>query len=451
MTDRPDRDRFEICPLASDENGREAAKREKSMTQMKLPAAVERLLVRGVRMPNPFSVDVGDEVDPERISTDGVVLYTGTRISGAKTLISSGVKLGGEAPVAVADCRLGRGVELKGGFFSSSVFLDQANMGSGAQVREGCLLEEEANGSHTVGLKQTILFPFVTLGSLINFCDAFLAGGTSRKDHSEVGSSYIHFNYTPNQDKATASLLGDVPRGVMLREPPIFLGGQGGLVGPARIGFGTVIAAGEVRRGDCPEGGKLLRGEGKPLSAKNFHPGLYGDIRGRVTNNVHYIANLLALRQWYLHVRFSFSGDPEMGEALYHGALETLDAAIAERLARFKALAEKMGKSLELGARFLPEETRGDILRQQREFRERWPELMICLTDRREEAAGRKERDGFLANMVPVRDAQGNDYIRTICSLNRGVSSVGTLWLQQAVDAVAERALACVPGCRVRS
>jgi hypothetical protein len=43
----------------------------------------------------------------------------------------------------------------------------------------------------------------------------------NRKDHSEVGSSYIHFNYTPNQDKASASLLGDVPRGVMLREPPM--------------------------------------------------------------------------------------------------------------------------------------------------------------------------------------------------------------------------------------
>ena len=416
---------------------------------MKLPVPVERLLARGVRMPNPFSVDVGEEVDPERISTNGVVFYTGTKISGAKTLISSGAKLGCEAPVAVADCRLGRGVELKGGFFKSSVFLDQANMGSGAQVREGCLLEEEANGSHTVGLKQTILFPFVTLGSLINFCDVFLAGGTNRKDHSEVGSSYIHFNYTPNQDKATASLLGDVPRGVMLREPPIFLGGQGGLVGPARIGFGTVIAAGSVWRGDCPEGGKLLRGEGQPASANLFHPGLYGDIRKRVTNNILYLANLLALRQWYIHVRRSFPGDPEMGEALWKGALSTLEAALAERLARLKALAEKMGKSLELGERFLPGKTRGDILRQQREFRERWPELEACLTDRQEDAAGREERDGFLAKLAPVREAQGSDYIRVIHSLDRDVASLGTLWLQRVVDAVAESAHACVPSCRV--
>lgn len=430
------------------ENSKEKKEREERVS-MKLSEPVARLLARGVRIPNPFSVDVGEEVDPERVSTNGIVLYAGTKISGAKTLISSGVKLGGEAPVTVADCRLGRGVELKGGFFKSSVFLDQANMGSGAQVREGCLLEEEANGSHTVGLKQTILFPFVTLGSLINFCDAFLAGGTSRRDHSEVGSSYIHFNYTPNQDKATASLLGDVPHGVMLKESPIFLGGQGGLVGPARIGFGTVIAAGEVWRGDCPEGGKLLQGERQPLSVKVFYPGLYGDIRRRVANNVLYVANMLALRQWYLHVRCFFPGDPEMGESLRKGAMEILEAALAERLTRFKALADKMGRSLELGERFLPEETRGEILRQQREFRERWPELMACLTDRREEAVGREERDRFLAVLPAVREARGNDYIQVIRSLDRDVSALGTLWLQRVVDDVAERSLACVPSCRV--
>ena len=82
-----------------------------------------------------------------------------------------------------------------------------------------------------------------------------MSGGTDGKNHSEVGSSYIHFNYTPNQDKATPSLIGDVPAGVMLNQPPIFLGGQGGLVGPVRIGHGTVIAAGTIYRKDCPEGG----------------------------------------------------------------------------------------------------------------------------------------------------------------------------------------------------
>ena len=111
-------------------------------------------------------------------------------------------------------------------------------------------MEEQASIAHTVGLKQTILFPFVTLGSLINFCDCFMAGGTSRKDHSEVGSSYIHFNFTPNQDKATASLIGDVPCGVMLDQKPIFLGGQGGIIGPCRLTYGLTAAAGTIVRKD---------------------------------------------------------------------------------------------------------------------------------------------------------------------------------------------------------
>ena len=416
-----------------------------------LPLPVLRLIKKGVLMPAPFSVDIGAEVDPARISGDGVVFYGGTKVYGSGTLISAGTKLGYEAPVTVADCRLGRGVELKGGCFESSVFLASANMASGAQVREGCLLEEEANGSHTVGLKQTLLFPFVTLGSLINFCDCLLAGGTSRKDHSEVGSSYIHFNYTPNQDKATPSLLGDVPRGVMLREPPIFLGGQGGLVGPVRIGFGTVIAAGTIRRGDCPEGGKFLRGEEYPVSAEAFHPGLYGDIRRKVTNNIVYLANLLAFRQWYIHVRGAFPGDREMGAALLRGAMEILDKAVAERLARFRALAEKMEVSIALAERFLPEKTRGILLAQQREFHDRWPEVEASLIDRREEAAGRETRDGFLGQLAAARAAQGDDYIRVIRSLDEDARSLGTAWLKQAVDTVAEGALARVPSCRVSS
>ncbi len=418
------------------------------MSNVTLPLPVLKLLKKGVRIPAPFSVDIGDEVDPARISGDGVVFCRGTKVSGAKTLISAGVKLGSEAPAAVDDCQLGRGVELKGGFFTSSVFLAKASMASGAHVREGCILEEEAGGGHTVGLKQTILFPYATLGSLINFCDCLLAGGTSRKDHSEVGSSYVHFNYTPNQDKATPSLLGDVPRGVMLTEPPIFLGGQGGLVGPARIGFGTVIAAGIVWRGDCPEGGKLFRGEGRPVGVREYHPGLYGDIRRRVTNNILYIANLLALRQWYIHVRCSLPGDPEMGDALMQGALETLEKALAERLRRFRELAQKVQTAQGSAEQLLPVEIRGNILSGQRQFLDRWPELEACLTDRREEAVGLEERDAFLTKLAAAGAAEGNDYIGVIRSLDRDARSAGTAWLRLVVEAVANAGFAHVPACR---
>ena len=165
-------------------------------------------------------------------------------------------------------------------------------MGLAAHVREGCLLEEEASGAHCVGLKQTILFPFVTLGSLINFCDCLMAGGTGRKDHSEVGSSYIHFNFTPDGDKTTPSLIGDVPRGVMLRERPVFLGGQGGMVGPLRVGYGNVIAAGTILRNDVTEENKLVVGKSYTGSVTNFTPNQYSGLSRLVSNNVLYLANL---------------------------------------------------------------------------------------------------------------------------------------------------------------
>ncbi len=416
---------------------------------MKPSETVLKLLKKGVTISNPFSIEIGEEVNLDRISAQRVVLYGGTRIAGKKTLISAGVKLGEEAPVTIDNCMLGSDVELKGGFFSSSIFLERASMASGAQVRTGCLLEEEANAGHNVGLKQTILFPFVTLGSLINFCDVFMSGGTSRRNHSEVGSSYIHFNYTPNQDKATASLLGDVPGGVMLKEPPIFLGGQGGLVGPARICFGTVIAAGKTWRGDCLEGGKLFRREEKQPSDRAFYPGLYADINRRVINNIFYIANLLALRYWYVHVRSLFFQDAEMGAELLQGAMEIIEGAIKERLFRFKTLAEKMEKSIELGRKFLSEEIREKTLLRQREFYDHWDKLEEILVCRNEEMMGENVRDRFLLFLSLMKDVPRGDYLRTISALDNETSSLGTKWLQMIVDDVAQRALSILPSFRI--
>jgi UDP-N-acetylglucosamine/UDP-N-acetylgalactosamine diphosphorylase len=398
---------------------------------------------KGVKIPNPGAVEIGDDVDIDMISGDGTVLYSGTKLYGSTTMISRGTKLGYEAPVTVLNCQLGPSVELKGGFFRESAFLERATMGSGAQVREGCILEEEANGSHTVGLKQTILFPFVTLGSLINFCDCFMSGGTSRKDHSEVGSSYIHFNYTPNQDKATASLIGDVPRGVMLDHPPIFLGGQGGLVGPVRLGYGTVIAAGTVWRDDCVDGGKLLGGAGRE-SEKDFHPGWYGDVRRRVFNNICYLANLRALKEWYTHVRRSFFESTDFGTALYEGVVEKLEMALDEREKRFEALSEKMDRSIEIGKSILSEST-NESVRAQQELRSRWDELRRCFTDDHEKQAGCDVRDPFLRAMETRRGEKGNDYIAVIQSLSIDEKAQGTAWLQAIVDDIVRRAVAVVP------
>lgn len=308
----------------------------------RVPEMVGRLLDKGVRISHPLSVDIGGEVDPARISGDGVTIFPGCRIYGADTVISAGAKLGQEAPVTVDGCRLGPGVELKGGYFKTSVFLEKANLGSGAQVREACLLEEEANGAHCVGLKQTILFPFVTLGSLINFCDCFMAGGTSRKDHSEVGSSYIHFNFTPDGDKTTASLFGDVPRGVLLDQPPIFLGGQGGAVGPLRIGYGTVVAAGSILREDVLTDGQLVVAAAPRKIQRDFMHHAYRNLARLLRSNILYLANLVALEHWYREVRRPFFARQELGELVHEGALKMLAWAKDERGKRLVAMAAKV-------------------------------------------------------------------------------------------------------------
>ncbi len=113
---------------------------EKSKT---LPTKVKLLLKKGVRMTAPFSVEIGEEVNLDKIDAS-LIIYGAARIKGEQTLISPNVKLGYEAPVVLINCQLGNGVELKGGYFSESVFLDNVVIGSNAQVRSGCLWKNKS-------------------------------------------------------------------------------------------------------------------------------------------------------------------------------------------------------------------------------------------------------------------------------------------------------------------
>ena len=97
---------------------------------------VEALIARGATVPNPLTLDVGDDVDVERIAAD-VTIHAGCRIHGASTSIGPGSVLGAEGPVTVQDCQLGAGVALKGGYFAKATFLDGANMGLGAPRPRG--------------------------------------------------------------------------------------------------------------------------------------------------------------------------------------------------------------------------------------------------------------------------------------------------------------------------
>jgi UDP-N-acetylglucosamine/UDP-N-acetylgalactosamine diphosphorylase len=407
--------------------------------QLRCHDKVIELIHKGVDIPNPFTIDLGDEVKIDRISGKGVRIYPGCRIYGEHTVISAGSQVGYEGPATIDDCQLGPKVELKGGYFTRSVFLEKASMGSGAQVREGCILEEEASGAHCVGIKQTILFPFVTLGSLINFCDCLMAGGTSRKDHSEVGSSYIHFNFTPDGDKTTASLIGDVPRGVMLSQPAIFLGGQGGIVGPLRMGYGNVVAANSVLRNDFAEDNKLIVGRTHSAKTINFKPRTYVNLQRIVGNNIIYIANLLALEEWYMHVRRPFFESQEFGQHIFAGLLDKLAIAKKERIKRLQALAEKAKISTN-------NEEKGA---GRNEFYERFSEIEGLFAGGLQNSDVEKYRHDFLSLSDKVRSERGASYIATIQGFPVHVSEKGVLWLQKIVDTYCEKAKTIMPSLNI--
>jgi bifunctional UDP-N-acetylglucosamine pyrophosphorylase/glucosamine-1-phosphate N-acetyltransferase len=411
---------------------------------------VNQLVKKGVHIPNPQSVDIGKEVDLERISADSVTIYSGCKIYGRDTLILKGAKLGYEAPVTIENGYIGPQVELKGGFFKDAVFLKDAHMGSGAHVREGTILEEHANGAHTVGLKQTILLPFVTLGSLINFCDCLMAGGTSSKDHSEVGSSYIHFNYTPNQDKATASLMGDVPSGVMLDQPPIFLGGQGGLVGPTRLAFGTIIAAGSIYRKDELRPGLLLFEGGGKGGKMRFSAGLYHSLKRTIHNNLIYIGNLMALRQWYSQVRCQFISS-DFPNTLLIGLQRTLDQALDERIKRLKGLREKMPRSMKLYREALGQKSASPLLSQKEELYTSWSQIENCFNELKNVAGDIEQRDHFLEVLDPIIKENRQDYIATIKALAKETKEIGTKWLASIVTTTVARIAKYLPSYGILS
>ncbi|MFC1866711.1 UDP-N-acetylglucosamine pyrophosphorylase [Thermodesulfobacteriota bacterium] len=411
---------------------------------------LNQLQDKGVRIPCPGGVEIGSDILLERISGDGVVIHAGCKLSGPDTLIMPGAQLGEEAPVTVHNCQLGKDVHLRGGFFCESVFLEKASMGSGAQVREACLLEEGARGAHTVGLKHTILFPFVTLGSLINFCDCLMAGGTDERNHSEVGSSYIHFNYTPDQDKATPSLLGDVPRGVMMNRSPIFLGGQGGIVGPVVMEYGTVVVSGTIVRKDIMKENSMLLGHSSLSKTIPYRSGLYSNIKRIVKLNTVYIANLLALRRWYQDVRSRFMGRDNLEKALHEGAVEKLELAIGERVKRLGDVARKMPRSIE-SHKNIPESSAARAALRKEELLERWQDMERVFKESFEKEGDSSKRDRFLEVIEKAITRNGNEYIRAIKGLSEKESHEGVSWLEGIVDDVCKSAWSLVPSMDIKS
>jgi len=310
----------------------------------------EALLQRGVRMPAPEAV-VLEDLDPRRIAP-GVTLHPGTTLRGRRTLLGQGTELGLAGGGCFQDIGCGPRVRLWGGHHQEAVYLDDVQLRGHAEVRAGTLIEEACQGGQHLGFKMTVLLSNTVVGSLVNFCDAIVAGGTSAERHSEIGSCTALYNYSPQGDK-WASIFGDPFDGLVERSAPVFVGGQTQVVSPVRIGPGTVIPAGGAVRRDVP-GGRIYA-EAGPVMDQPFEVGLYGPLRRKLDTTFAFIGALAALAAWYELVRESWARGAQapFHAGLYRLAVEQLRAGVDERIGRLDRLVDKLPLSIEAHQRAL--------------------------------------------------------------------------------------------------
>jgi UDP-N-acetylglucosamine/UDP-N-acetylgalactosamine diphosphorylase len=293
---------------------------------------------RGVRISGPERVSIGEDIQLDRISAGAVLINA--MITGANTWIGAGAQVGTSGLARIQDAKIGSDVVLGAGTYENCVLLRRAKARGFAELRQGTVLEEEAEVGHNVGLKNTVFTSGVVAGSLINFCDVLLTGGSSRSDHSEVGSGAVHFNFDPRGDKF-GSIMGDVT-GCLLKSRRIFVGGNSGIVAPVHLGFGAVVAAGSIVRKDVAEN-QLSSGDA-PGQSGDYDLDRYFDLSRKFITAAKLVGNLHALRAWYENVRLPCcdSGD----KPLYIAAAEEFDSHIRHRAKELGKVIAKLEKSL---------------------------------------------------------------------------------------------------------
>jgi UDP-N-acetylglucosamine/UDP-N-acetylgalactosamine diphosphorylase len=164
-----------------------------------------------------------------------------------------------------------------------------------------------------------------------------------------------------------------------------------------------------------------------------------------VLNNIIYIANLIALGQWYRQVRSQFISEC-FPETLLAGLEDKLNRAISERINRLEALCDKIQTFLEM-------ETPKNIARgrsspapkQKQELVARWSRMKDLLNQRRSETGEARDQDSFLEKVQKGIKQTGQDYISVIQSMSPSDSVIGTQWLQGIVDRVVDDALEVIP------
>jgi UDP-N-acetylglucosamine/UDP-N-acetylgalactosamine diphosphorylase len=205
------------------------------------------------------------------------------------------------------------------------------------------------------------------------------------------------------------------------------------------MGYGNVVAADSVLRKDFIDDNKLIVGKTHTGKTINFRPGAYPSIHRIVENNIIYIANLMALEEWYIRVRRPFFDSQEFGRLIFDGLIDKLALAKKERIKRLQVLAEKAKASSEDDTEAKPE-TAG-----RKEFYEKFSEIEALFARETHDSTVQRYRDDFLSDYDNARSKSGAGYIAAIQGLPAHVSAKGTLWLQSLVDDFCEKTKTIAP------
>ena len=176
---------------------------------MKSIPVIDQLIQKGVRIPNPHSVEIGEEICIDRIAAQGVVLYAGSKLYGKETLICEGARIGYEGPATLVDCHVGPQVALKSGFFQEAVFHHLHSMTTFSMIicRNSNILMKRSPEKYIDQL-HSVTYPedrLLMSHDLIQQCELELASQPRNRFHrrSHVLMVIMRIDIVPPRDKKT--------------------------------------------------------------------------------------------------------------------------------------------------------------------------------------------------------------------------------------------------------
>ncbi|NTW07854.1 MAG: hypothetical protein HGA29_08425 [Syntrophaceae bacterium] len=204
------------------------------------------------------------------------------------------------------------------------------------------------------------------------------------------------------------------------------------MVGPLRIGYGSVVAAGSILRKDYPQGNQLIFDIPQSRDVRDFIPAAYPGFHRILENNILYLANLKALEAWYTHVRKQFFEAREFGLLIYNGVMENLALALKERLKRLKTMAEKAVSRP-------PEPVQSEPVDEKQTLYEHLDDIEGVFFEKIQDDVVHQNQELFLRCFAQSKGNGAMSYIEAIRQLPPDISAKGVKWLQTIVDYYCQR------------